>query len=512
MASAVSRRDFLKLTPIALALLLELKYPELGKALCASRLEEPLSEARPNILVLVFDSLSAGHMSLFGYPRRTTPNIDRFSQRCVVYHSHYAAGSFTTPGTASLLTGAYPWSHRAFNLASIPLKAFRARNLFAAFTAHGYHCLAYTHNRLANYLLKEFRQDIPGYIPRRSFLSADRQLLGYLFPDDNRVASMTEEVVFTRKKKSSLFLSILDQLLAGSLVQNGEPQDFPRGLPEVFRASFVLEDSMNGIQASLSVAPQPFLGYFHLMPPHEPYRTREEFKDIFSDGRSPPAKAPHFFSQGETNNHLSLLRRSYDEYLAYADAEFGRLVDNLEGAGLLQNTVVVLTSDHGQMFERGIHGHITPVLFDPLIHVPLLIYRPNNPVREDVYSLTSCVDLLPTLASITGREIPEWCEGVVLPPFSGDPVDPGRSIYVIEAKRNGQNKPFSIGTAAILKDGLKLVSYFGYRGYSGIQELYDTRADPAELRDLTRSARPLASDMLAELQGMLHRHDEQYYT
>src|SRR5919197_4136356 len=73
----------------------------------------------PNIIILVFDSLSARHMSLYGYPRDTTPHLSQFAEHATVYHRHYSTGNFTSPGTASLLTGLYPWTHRAFDQAGL---------------------------------------------------------------------------------------------------------------------------------------------------------------------------------------------------------------------------------------------------------------------------------------------------------------------------------------------------------------------------------------------------------
>ncbi len=68
------------------------------------------------MVVIVFDAFSAYNISLYGYQRETTPNIARWAERAVVYHNHNAGGNFTIPGTASLLTGTYPWTHRAFGL------------------------------------------------------------------------------------------------------------------------------------------------------------------------------------------------------------------------------------------------------------------------------------------------------------------------------------------------------------------------------------------------------------
>src|SRR5512144_1796135 len=102
-SAAVNRRDFLKLAGM------------LPVSLAAPRWTRRLPEvgAPGNVIVVVFDAWTAFNVSLYGYPRQTMPNLERLAQRAIVYHDHYAGGNFTTPGTASLLTGTYPWSHRA---------------------------------------------------------------------------------------------------------------------------------------------------------------------------------------------------------------------------------------------------------------------------------------------------------------------------------------------------------------------------------------------------------------
>ena len=110
-----NRRDFLKLTslvPLSLSLLRFLKT------------FAPLTAQPKNIAVIVFDAFSAYSISRYGYERVTTPNIDRLAKRAIVYHNHFAGGNFTSPGTASLLTGTLPWTHRAFRPNSKVAKSF----------------------------------------------------------------------------------------------------------------------------------------------------------------------------------------------------------------------------------------------------------------------------------------------------------------------------------------------------------------------------------------------------
>lgn len=285
---------------------------------------------------------------------------------------------------------------------------------------------------------------------------------------------------------------------------------YPRGLPRNYKSFYLLEHAIDGIRSLVSSSPRPFLGYFHLFPPHEPYRPRREFIGLFDDGWVPVAKEPRFFSKGESDEHLNQWWNEYDEYIAYTDAEFGRLYDFMEQTGLLDNTYVVFTSDHGQLIERGIHGHFTSVLYEPLIHIPLLISKPKQQQREDVYTPTSCVDVLPTLLHVTGQTIPDWCEGHVLPTFDDKEASSGRSIFALEAKRNPKHAPLTRGTVALVKDQYKLVHYFGYDGHEDEYELYDLVNDPEEMEDLYLSRKSVAADLQRGLGEKLREINQPY--
>ena len=97
----LSRRDVLKLIALASA--------SLAARPLASLLDRRADSSSPNVIVFIFDAWSAAHLKMHGYPRMTMPNLERFADRCHVYHNHYSSGSFTVPGTASLLTGLQPW-------------------------------------------------------------------------------------------------------------------------------------------------------------------------------------------------------------------------------------------------------------------------------------------------------------------------------------------------------------------------------------------------------------------
>ena len=142
-----------------------------------------------NVLIIVFDAWSAYNPSLFGYERETTPNIARLADRAVVYHNHFAGGNYTTPGTASLLTGTHPWSHRAFGHNSEVDEAFVEKNIFHAFKNH--YRVAYSHNPLVNTFLKQFSGKLDEFIPQQELLLDSDWIVHTLFNNDEDIASVS---------------------------------------------------------------------------------------------------------------------------------------------------------------------------------------------------------------------------------------------------------------------------------------------------------------------------------
>ncbi len=233
--------------------------------------------------------------------------------------------------------------------------------------------------------------------------------------------------------------------------------------------------------------PRPFLAYCHCLPPHEPYRPRTEFTQLFQDNWTPPTKPIHHFSQQWPQPQLNQYWLEYDRYMAYADAEFGRLYDSLTEMGLLENTYIFVTADHGQLFERGIHGHITQAMYEPVIRIPLLVHKPGQQTRQDVTNrATSATDILPTLRYITGQEPVDWTEGQVLPQFDEtSPQKRSKRIFAFEGKANRRDRPLMAGTAVLFNGSYKLIHTFGYQNFQGndpffrgVNELYNLEARP----------------------------------
>ena len=499
----LTRRDMIKLlATLPLGLAAGRFLPYRGESLVSRE------TSYSNILILVLDALSASHMSLYGYPRETTPNIDSFAKRCLVYHRHYATGNFTTPGTASFLTGTYPWLHRGLHLNGTILRNYATRSIFSLLPT-SYYRLVYTHNSLVSLLLAQFFQNIDRLLPFEKFGLLDDTFARRWSPDKYKIAYWSEHLVRGFDQiPSSLFGGIFESNRTSTLEKrlNEYQASFPRGIPYTNgqRWYFILEDVVDWLINNLSNLAFPFLGYFHLFPPHEPYHPRREFIDRFDDGWQIATKPEHYFTHHVPKDDLIKHRRYYDEYLAYADAEFGRLIKGLEKSGVLDNTILILTSDHGQLFERGIHGHMTPVMYEPLVHIPLLIACPGQKQREDVHSLTSAADLMPSLLHYLGEPIPTSCEGQLLPGLGGRGFS-DRCVFALDAKESSKWGLLEKGTAAVWQGHYKMIHYFGYNGYDNIDELYKLDDDSDELKNIARANPDLVSELKAALREKLSR-------
>jgi arylsulfatase A-like enzyme len=512
MSNRLNRRDFLKL---AGSLPLSLTLPPLARTF---RPLQPLQEAGKNVLIIVFDAFSAYHLPIYGYARNTTPNIARLAERAIVYHNHYAGGNFTTPGTASLLTGTLPWLHRAFQHYGTVTEAFVDQNIFQAFQNH--YRVAYSHNPLANVLLKQFSGHLNEYVPMSKLMLTTDGFLETLFANDEDIAS----VAWTRTAKKqeegleghsySLFFSEFYQPYQEKKITSFKPL-FPRGVPNIKGDNFfLLEHAVDWLQEQINQFPRPFMGYFHFMPPHAPCNTHKDFYKAFAkDGFQAPAKPEDIFSDGNSYEELLRRRLSYDEFILYLDREFARLFDSLESSGVLEDTWVVLTADHGELFERGVRGHTSPLLYQPVVRIPLVIFEPGRSSRRDVYAATSAVDLLPTLLHVTGEKPAGWTEGTILPPFSVTQAQPDRPVYTLNAKSNDPAAPLTHATAMMVSGKHKLTYFFGYKELGqGVErvELYDIEADPEELNDLYAEQKDTGANLLAQLKEKLKEVNQPY--
>lgn len=494
-----SRRDFLK---AGLSIL--------GSGLASNLIRKSTQETRtdktkPNIIIFVCDAMTARNLSLYGYLRNTTPHLNKIAEKSLVYHNHYANGNFTVPGTSSLLTGLLPWTHRAVNSAGIIKKKNLIEHNIFRLLGRDYFKLAFSQNYWAVNLLHQFSQDIDILLPPSEFGLVNSGALHKKFKNDAVMGSHAlENMLYYR---NSLLTSFLFSLYYGLRIKDIASWDYPFGYPvsQFYDNIFTMGDLFKGIIdyiLTLDGHELPFLSYLHIFPPHDPYNPHKEFAGMFdNDDYEPVAKQEHSLSPGLTQQSLNKDRSRYDAFLANLDMEIGRMMEILQEHGILDNTYFILTADHGEMFERGDFGHFTPMLYDPVIHIPLLILALGNQTRRDFTTPTSNIDLVPTILNLAGKEVPATIEGMILPGL-GVIEEPNRSIFSLDAKESTAHIPFTKATYSIIKGNYKLIHYTGYEHkYKNHFEFYDLENDLEELQDKYSTPRfqPVIEAMKQEL-------------
>ena len=492
----LSRREFLKL--VSLAPIRIYSHPLSG-------LVKAATPSNPNVIFLVFDAWSQPHVSLYGYRRRTMPNLEKFAENGTVYHNHYSPGVFTVPGTASLLTGLHPWSHRAFQIGAGVISSHIQHNIFSVLSPN-HATLAFTQNRLANQILIQLEPDLDQFINSYLYNVQDTSLYSSsLFQKDPRTAFASLEDNLVQQGAgfdSSLFFGPLYRLYIlrdrlKTVLRYGDK--YPLGLPDCLPGLFLLDDVVEGSIDLLRGMQGATLAYLHFWAPHEPFTPTREFYGSFADGWKATEKPIHELTEKKVPyEKLHLQHRYYDEYIANWDYEVGRLFNYLKESGLMENSYIVITADHGELFERGELGHKTRLLYDGVVHVPLIILSPGQTRREDVHAYTSSVDLISTLAHLTGNPIPEWGEGRLLPKLGGT-EDEKRSIFSMDARTNSSFGPLVNFSISITREHHRLIHYIYPKLKYDSYEFYDLDADPEEMKDLYPSHPSLAREMQDEL-------------
>ncbi|MEK6223193.1 MAG: sulfatase-like hydrolase/transferase [Chloroflexota bacterium] len=231
MKQNYSRRELLKLMMLA------------GMTQTAPRFFDTLNPGQgstneQNVLVVVFDALSARNMNLYGYRRNTMPLLSKLAEKAIVFHDHYAGGGYTTPATASILTGTLPWTHRAFKPHETVIPEYEQRNIFSEFGKQKYFRVGYTHNILADVFIKQFRGTMEQRIPRQDLYLNDYWISDLFDEDfDNAFLAMFRAIEDNKDGiTSALYLPRLYDEFFSRQRQASEQayaDTFPNGLPSV---------------------------------------------------------------------------------------------------------------------------------------------------------------------------------------------------------------------------------------------------------------------------------------
>lgn len=423
----LKRRGFLK-NSIAVGL-------AIGVVGCGSESLPPERVVTHNAILIVIDTLRADRLGFMGAGRPTSPRVDWLAQHGVAFSEAFASSPWTVPSTASIVTSLYPTQHGAGVVGTV----------------------------------RDLRNDVPAQI----------------IDAVPTVATILDSAGF----RCGLFSA--NPYLYGRFKDGFDP-----AIVERMPATRLMDSALEFIG---SAGTSRFFAHIQLMDLHQPIEPPGSYFDFFPTPEAGPRDARHKewgFSGGEfldtrqfqdfRTNRLAL----YDGALRYIDSEIGRLVDALADLEILDDTLIIVTSDHGEEFwdhaareaslggdPRGFygigHGHS---MFQELLRVPLVFFGPGVQAGIVEGAPISLLDIAPTLLGFLGVDKPDVMRGV-----DRRKLVVGQSREISETTDIFAESPaYGPDSWAVISDGWKLIERV-----DGVVLLFDLNNDPLESVDLS---------------------------
>lgn len=428
----------------------------------ASEMTGPAEPGRPNVLLLILDTVRARSMGLYGGRPGSTPEIDAFAASAVVFEQAQSTAPWTLPSHASMFTGR--WPHELSVGWSSPLDGAEP-TLAEVLSSYGYATAGFVANL--------------SYGARAYGLSR-----GFAHYEDFPLTP-GQVVLATSLGRHLASWDALRSLVGDHELLNRK----------------TAADIRNALVSWLDTRPdRPFFVFANLFDAHEPYEPPPDIREVYAPGyRREGVEHRHNLLRGVNARRLEKWATStadsagelalYEATIASIDRELGRLLRELEERGLLQNTVVILTSDHGEQFgEHGLWDHMQS-LYQPLVHVPLIVRPPGGlPESVRIARPVSLRDLPVTVLDLidaegdTGTPFP----GTSLAPLwrAADPDTILVSPAVSELERGLVEQPWYPIAAGLEMQSLLNGTIFYICNPDASEELYDLSTDPDESENL----------------------------
>jgi len=415
---------------------------------------------KPNIILVTFDALTAEDMSLYGYHRDTTPFINEWAKNASLFTKAQAESNFTASTLASLMTGKRVWTHQVYHVrGSKPLK-IKTESLPLLLKKNGYYNIAYLTNIVANAgrLGLEDRFDVApiatDYMrPTNLYEHIDQWLYRY-FGEQFRLYDW----------------ALRHDFILGDIIRSYSQYSY--------ETAFIPEKAFGDFLDVIDKkSPKPFFAWIHIHPPHDPYFPPEPYRGTFE----PSSKLLEVI-QG-TDENISFSRARYDEFILYCDNQFKKFIRQLEERNMMENSMVMLSSDHGESFseEHDYFRHGGPHLYEQVTHIPLIIKEPGQTKGRVINDLVAQVDIPATILDLSGIKVAPWMEGRSLKPLLRGKEMPPRIIFSMVYQENpSRGNRLTIGTIAVWEGDYKLIYYLEKKK----SLLFNLKQDPYELNNL----------------------------
>ena len=414
----------------------------------AARVRPAAVAGAPNILLIVLDTVRSLSLSLYGYERATTPELDAWAVKTIRFGRALSTAPWTLPSHGTMFTGRFP--HEMSAGWRTPLDG-HFPTLAEVLESHGYRSA--------------------GFVANTMFCSYETGLdRGFAHYEDYPV-----------NPGRVLFSSTLGKLLAVS--------PFFRYRAVRKRAAEVNREFLSWIDEQRE--PRPFFAFLNYYDAHGPYQPPAPFDAKFGDAsrrRELEQMREDSPARQWSPEVIQAAKAAYDGSIAYMDAELGNLFRELDRRGLTQNTLIIVTSDHGEEFgEHGVFWHGNS-LYRPSVQIPLVMKLPGvQPVVRLVEDPVSLRDLPATIMNVALPGVSHPFPGASLSRFwqseRRDPTRAGADTLVQEVNYDPglpSETPVSKGPMrAVVLDGARMI-----RRGDGYEELFDFNQDSAEARNL----------------------------
>jgi len=440
------------------------------------------AEGHPNLILITLDTVRADHLSVYGYSRDTSPNLQQLAHEATVYRHAVAAGDMTLSSHASIFTGLYASQHGAHPVLG------KGRNRVAVGEEFGLR-LPDESNTMAEMLWDR------GY--RTMAVAANTTFLQRAFHLDQgfQYYSQPNPMLFLERTEPFCLRTDLSRLLAHYFPVSVSQRAY-RTAGNVNREVFDL---------LRQAGQKPFFLFVNYMDAHQPYFPLPPY-DVKYPGKDPTLTYNRYFAiefgalsgkRPYTAVDRTRDQSQYDGGIAYLDACLGDLFKRLKQLGLYDNTMLIVTSDHGQSFgEKMLVGHGTSV-YQEQVKVPLIIKYPGSREAAVEGSLVSHIDILPTVLDTLGYPIPRSL--------------PGRNL------REAPKVPFTVRSESFPCDLFTRLSLRFWRiqravfrgpfklvvSTNGEHELYDLSKDPREAHNVISQNSQMAGLLEADLERWL---------
>ncbi len=470
---------------------------------------------KPNILLLVADQHRFDVVGCYDNPDVLTPALDTMAAEGVLFETCYVHNPICSPSRASLATGLYPRNHGLWaNGVQMPLDR---RLLSKALADAGYDCgMAGKQHFGPCAEADEIRRDDGYRVYKWSHDPIHRSANNSYHRWLERVHPAVFKELFDDIESSSTE--------AGNVAKGATAIDLVQ--VEAHYSHWIADEAIDFISEPSRAADQPFYFTANFFDPHHPFGAPNEYRRLYDSGKLPTpygsveelqskpeqqreysAKsyggyAPGFQEYGE--DELREARANYYAMVSLIDAQCQRIMDVLRERGQLDNTLIIYTSDHGEML--GDHGLMLkgPMLYEAVTRVPLILrWPPALGSGKRIQQIVQHIDLTSTLLDVAGVPDALPSQGSSLLPLISGSDDGWRDWALVEYRDSGHASQPPTHTTMLRHRDRKLIVWHGEPATARARdgELYDLAIDPHELVNLYHD--PAHQHLCAELKDVL---------